>query len=127
MGGRERLVAEHVLPGGERAPHVIDAQIGGGGVEKQRVPGVRQGGVEIRGPALDAEAPGHLLELDRVAADEDGVDREAVAVRQFDRRRAQGHQGAPQMLVEADAAGDPAQDDAQPTLCHDPLLARWSG
>src|SRR5262249_47050486 len=114
-----RLLAIDVLAGGDRAAQELRAQLGGGGVEKERVLAAPEGGIEVSGPARDAVRLGELRELGLVAADQDRIGHHGVAVLQRDAAlRADGENRADQVLVRPHAPADAVHDDAEPLLRH---------
>jgi hypothetical protein len=117
LGGR--LLAIDVLAGCNRLVQQLGAQLGGGGIEEQRVLGVLQRGIEVGGPARDAVCLRQLRELALVAADQDRIGHDGVAVAQRDAALgADRHDRPNQMLVHPHAAGDAVHDDAETLLRH---------
>ena len=104
-----------------------DAAVGGLGVEVDRVVRVGQGRVEIGGPAGDAGLGGELLELGRVAADQDRVGHDDFVVADLDAALLDdGHDRAHEVLVGAHASGDAVHDDAdlvRRDICHESFLS----
>src|SRR5215472_6511200 len=115
----DRLLAINVLAGRDRLAQELGAQLGGGGVEEQRVLAVLERGVEVAGPAREPVRLRQLRQLCLVAADEDRVGHHPVAVLERNAAlRADGQNRADQMLGHAHAAGDAVHDDAEPLLRH---------
>jgi hypothetical protein len=117
LGGR--LLAIDVLARRDRLVQQLGAQLGRGGIEEQRVLGVLERGIEVGGPARHPVRLRQLRELRLVAADQDRIGHDGVAVAQ--RHAALGadrHDRADQMLVHAHAAGDAVHDDAETLLRH---------
>src|SRR4051812_40026150 len=111
--GGNRLFAIDVLAGGDGALDQLGAQLSGRGVEEHRVVLVLEGTLEVGGPALDAVLLRQLFDLRGVAADEDRVGHQALAV--FQRHAAllaNLEDGSDQVLVHAHAPGDAVHDDA---------------
>src|SRR4029079_19041249 len=79
--------------------------------------------VEVRGPALHAVFPGELLDLRRVAPDQQRIRHHARAVLERDAALpADLEDRADQVLVHAHAPGDAVHDDADALLAHGRLL-----
>ncbi|MFB9971593.1 hypothetical protein ACFFMP_16990 [Pseudoroseomonas cervicalis] len=123
------LLAVDVLAGGDGLADQPGAHRGGGGVEEDLVLGGGERGLQVGGHAGDVVGAGQRLQLLTVAADQDGVGHQPVAIGQAhpailpDRG-----DGADQVLVHAHAAGDTVHDDADAAVCHlvvSPLF-RWS-
>ena len=117
--GGDRLLAVDVLAGGDGLAEQRRAHCGGCGVEEDRVVLVGQRLVEVGGVARHAVRLGQRGELLRVAADQDGVGHDPVAVgERHAALLADGDDGAHQVLVGAHAPGDAVHDDAEPTCAH---------
>src|SRR5262249_2749887 len=115
----DRLLAIDVLAGGDRLAQELGAQLGGGGVEEQRVLAILERGVEVAGPAREPVRLRQLRKLGLIAADQDRVGHHPVAVLERDAAlRADGENRADQMLVHAHAPGDAVHDDAETVLRH---------
>ena len=100
------------------------AHLRGAGVEEHVVFGVGERGVEVGGPARDVVLFGQPFNLVAIAADDDRVDDQPVAIGERDAALVADRQDrAHQMLVVAHAAGHAMHDQPQPPLGHPTLPA----
>src|SRR5690606_29525108 len=89
------------------------------GIEEDGVVRIGQSGIEIGTPALDVVLFGEALDLVGIAAHDDRIDHEAIAVGKGNAALiADGQDGAYQMLVIAHAPGDAVHDKSEPSLRH---------
>ena len=117
--GGNGFFAVHMFAGTDGFGQQGGAHLGGAGVEEHRVVRVGQCGVEVGAPAGNAVFLGQCFHLFGVAADEDGVGHDLVAVRQCDAALgADRADGADQVLVHAHTAGDAVHDDSESLCCH---------
>jgi hypothetical protein len=92
----------------------------GCGIEKDLVVLLGQGLVEIGRPALDAVLLRERRRLVCIAADQDRIGHDAVAVRKSDATlRTDRENGADQVLIGPHPAGDPIHDDSETSRRHD--------
>ncbi len=77
---RHRLFAVDVLARGDRLAHGVGAAVGGLGVEIDRVSGIGQRRIEIRGPRQAAALRGDGLQLGGIAAHQQRPRHDALAV-----------------------------------------------
>ena len=95
------------------------AHLGGGGVEEHRVVLVGQRLVEAGGEAGDAVGLGEVGQLLLVAADQNGIGHDAIAIGERHAALfANGRDGADEVLVHAHAPGDAVHHDAEPLFSH---------
>src|SRR6185369_17385661 len=115
-----RLLAIDVLAGGDRLFEQGRAHLCRRGIEEDLVVLLGQGLVEIGRPALDAMLLRERRRLVRIAADQDRIGHDAVAVRKADATlRTDRENGADQVLVGPHPAGDPVHDDSEASRRHD--------
>ena len=110
-GGRDRLLGIDVLAGGDRLGENVDALLGRGRIEEDRQGGVRERGVEIRGPFRDVVGVRDRGKTIVVAADQQQAGDQAVIVQYEAAFTDDRDQGVGQMLRRADAAGGAVDDD----------------
>ena len=102
-----------------RALEQLGAHLRRAGIEEDRVVGIGERRVEIGRPARDVVLLGEPLDLLAIAADEDRVGHQPVAVAEDDAALvADREDRADQVLVVAHAAGDAVHDQPQPPLGH---------
>ena len=119
--GGDRLLAIDVLAGVDRSGEQRGAQIGGCGVEEQRVLRVGERGVEVGGPALHLVPPRQGFKFSGITADQDRIGHQHAAVTQFHPAVVADRQDAEnEMLVLPHAPGDAVHDDADPSFAHGP-------
>ena len=117
--GRDRLLAVDVLAGAQCLRKQLRSHLGRAGVEEHRVLAVRQRGVEVRSPARDPVRARQRLDLFRVAADQDRVGNDAVAIGERDASfGADRADRADEVLVHSHPAGDAVHDDSESSRCH---------
>ena len=115
--GGDRLLAIDVLAGVDGLGEQRGAHLGGGGIEEDGVVLVGERLVEVGGAARDAVRLGERGELLLVAADQDRIGHDAVAVlERHAALRADGGDGADEVLVGPHAPGDAVHDDAEPLV-----------
>src|SRR5574341_69679 len=118
-GGRDGLLAIHVLAGPDRPLEEPGPQLRGGGIEEHLVFRRGERGVEVGGPARHAVLARERLDLRRVPADEQGIGHEARAVPEGDAALPADLQDrAHEVLVHAHAPGDAVHDDADASGVH---------
>jgi hypothetical protein len=116
---RDRLLAIDMLAGVDRLGQQRWPRLRGRGVEEDDVVLFRQRLVEVGGPARDIETLCQPFDLVGVAADQDRIRHDAVAIRQQHATLvADRDDRADQMLVESHAAGDPVHDHAEALRRH---------
>jgi hypothetical protein len=117
--GGGRLLGVDVLAGGDRLPDRLLAGRGDLGVEVDVDRVVREDGVEVGGPVLDAVLLGHRLQYVLAAADQDGLGPQDRAVAEVEAALlADGEDGADQVLAVSHPAGDAVHGDPHCLTCH---------
>jgi hypothetical protein len=118
-GGRGHgLFAIDVLADGECLFQHGDALLRCGGVEEDRVGGVRERGVEIGGPIRELVGARHGGKATAVAAREQQTRNQSVAAKRKPALSDDRDQGVRQMLGRADAAGGAVDNDADRVARH---------
>ena len=100
-----------MLAGGDRLVEHVDALLGRGRIEEDRVGRVRERGVEIGGPVRDVVGARDGGKTIGVAADQQQARDQAVIVQYEAAFIDDRDQGVRQMLRRADAAGGAVDDD----------------
>src|SRR6266851_5979510 len=108
----DRLFEINVLAHGEGGAAALGPPAGGAGVEIDLDRRVGQAGVAIGAPFETAAAPGECGKLLRVAAEQERLWHEAVAIRERQPALPRYREQCPQMLGGAEPAGRAVDDDA---------------